>query len=861
MTKKFNVRYVEWQFDFIQNKTLGYCKDSFYYEQIYPFKKRIRDVKEYIKDRRYKAHKPVCTCCLEIRKFTGENEISICYEYNDNTYLDDTIFNEFTQLVITDSLNGNKCTCGQLKELINNSKWEQQLENTKKDFEERARQDKEYYERRLREDRNQHQNEINRLQNLMNQQQRENRQQIDYQNRQHQNEINRMQKENNRREQNYITERNANNKRLQNMENERRQEKIENRERLRTIENERNLERKENNKKFQNIENERNRERQQYTQRLDTLEHTLEEKDKILQKNTKKLEENEKQKLYIEKCEKDAENEFILNNYKIYDSYYNANKNLISEEIGKILKKSIDEEISFEKLNEDLIYKIVKREKFPKNIKEFSDEKITNLDNRNLNINISSFNIIVLGNTGVGKSTLLNTVLKEKLAKTDLCDPCTMGPPKPYESEKAKGIRIWDSRGIENGKYNLENAFNDIKNTIEALIKENDPNKFIHCIWYCIKSNRFTEEESENLKRCYDSYIEKLPIIVIFTQSGNQKETDKMIEKVKMKIEKVKQQNGIDGKEQNDIKILKVLAEDYETDYGVVKSFGIHNLMEQTYLSGKIGIERACTHSLMEQGKNFLKEEYHENMHKLKHKIFEARNQINNAGEQNNNVLFNILNEDKKKKNVLNINNIQKFDYNNFINFCKIFSRLITKSLLLKEEISEETISEIDNVLEVEAEKIKKFFEKIFAQNLENIANKITKELVDYITKLESKYKIKNLSSKYYHQLEILSKNNIMQNFKPVVEDIVFRKISQIIFKKFGDKIKEELMDCFHELLKSHKGIKEIFNTKGKEISDMCLKRIKNLMDYPEDNYEKRNPKKKAKKSKYEDLEDDDDDK
>ena len=138
---------------------------------------------------------------------------------------------------------------------------------------------------------------------------------------------------------------------------------------------------------------------------------------------------------------------------------------------------------------------------------------------------------------------------------------------------------------------------NDIKNTIEALIKENDPNKFIHCIWYCIKSNRFTEEESENLKRCYDSYIEKLPIIVIFTQSGNQKETDKMMEKVKMKIEKVKQQNGIDGKEQNDIKILKVLAEDYETDYGVVKSFGIHNLMEQTYLSGKIGIERACTHS------------------------------------------------------------------------------------------------------------------------------------------------------------------------------------------------------------------------------------------------------------------------
>ena len=102
-----------------------------------------------------------------------------------------------------------------------------------------------------------------------------------------------------------------------------------------------------------------------------------------------------------------------------------------------------------------------------------------------------------------------------------------MGVPKPYESEKAKGIRIWDSRGIENGKYNLETAFNDIKNTIESLIKENDPDKFIHCIWYCICSNRFTEEEISNLKKCYDSYIEKLPIIVVFTQSKNQIQTEK----------------------------------------------------------------------------------------------------------------------------------------------------------------------------------------------------------------------------------------------------------------------------------------------------------------------------------------------
>ena len=39
------------------------------------------------------------------------------------------------------------------------------------------------------------------------------------------------------------------------------------------------------------------------------------------------------------------------------------------------------------------------------------------------------------------------------------------------------------------------------------------------------------------------------------------------------------------------------------------------------------------------------------------------------------------------------------------------------------------------------------------------------------------------------------------------------------------------------------------------------MKKIKNLMDYPSDNYEERTPKikeKKKKKSKYEELEEDD---
>jgi len=806
MNREYTIKYREWEKD-----GKAHCYNTFYYTQYIFQKLTIGDVKQYVQEQKCKIHEPVCKCFLEIWKFSEDNYLDKCY-YDDSTDLDNTSFNDSNPINVIPSKN-KKCYCGQLTNLIMLSNFEKRREEDNRRWEEKERKDKEYYEKRIKEERNNYEKKIDKMQNRLDQQYRDYQEQIRIQNEYHQQEINRIQEE--------------------------------------------------NGQKFLNIEQERHRERELYVKRFNALEKTLEEKDKQLKKNTKRLEENENQKKALRKNENDAENEFISQQSQIYQSYFVNNKSLLSKDIEEKINKIIDEKISMENINEDIIYKIVKDEKFPKNVKEFIDDKITNLNNENMNI--TSFNIIILGNTGVGKSTLLNTVLKEKLAETDFGDACTMGVPKPYESDKAKGIRIWDSRGIENGKYNLETAFKDIRNTIESLIKENNPDKFIHCIWYCIKSNRFTEEEENNLKNCYNSYIEKLPIIVVYTQSENQKETDRMIEKVRNKIEKAKQLKGIDENEGNDIKILKVLAEDYEHDLGVIKSFGIHNLMEQTYESAKIGIERACTHSLMEQGKEILKEEFNEIIKKLKEKLYGNKNEIRrkNVNKQTNTLLDNILNEDNKRKNILNMGNIDNFTYYNFKNFCKIFSREIIKNLLLKETISEETINKIDKVIEYETEKVKKFLDTIFENQLENISNKLTEKLVDFVAKLEAKYQISKLSSKYhYNELKRQARNNIIIYFKPVIEDIIYREISKILFQKLADKISNELLECFHELLKNNKKIKEIFSSKGKENSLICLKNIKKKMDYPSDEYEERNPvknNKKEKKSKYENLEYDDD--
>lgn len=159
---------------------------------------------------------------------------------------------------------------------------------------------------------------------------------------------------------------------------------------------------------------------------------------------------------------------------------------------------------------------------------------------------------------------------------------------------------------------------------------------------------------------------------------------------------------------------------------------------------------------------------------------------------------------------------------------------------------------------------MRKFFDNIFEDQLENISNKLTEKMIDFLAKLEAKYHISSLSSKYnYNQLKRQARINTIKDFKPVIEDIIYREISKILFQKLADKVSNELLGCFHELLKNNKKIKEIFSSKGKEDSLMCLKNIKKKLDYPSDEYEERNPiknNKKEKKSKYENLEDDDDD-
>ena len=183
--------------------------------------------------------------------------------------------------------------------------------------------------------------------------------------------------------------------------------------------------------------------------------------------------------------------------------------------------------------------------------------------------NLKTLNIIVAGKTGVGKSTLINAVFRDKLAETGMGKPVTDHIRK--FSKKGVPLTIYDTRGFELKEEVQNQVKQEVVDTISKGLATKDINKTIHCIWYCINtaSNRVEPEEIEWLKSLSrDNQITQVPIIVVLTQSFSKKNA--------ALLRKTLLEENIDV-----IQIVPVLAEDYEIDEEyVAKSYGLDLLIQ-----------------------------------------------------------------------------------------------------------------------------------------------------------------------------------------------------------------------------------------------------------------------------------------
>ena len=183
---------------------------------------------------------------------------------------------------------------------------------------------------------------------------------------------------------------------------------------------------------------------------------------------------------------------------------------------------------------------------------------------------LKKLNIIVVGKSGVGKSTLINSLFRDKIAETGLGRPITTEIRKI--EKKDYPMAIYDTPGFELSEGQQAKVKEEIIELIHKGLATGDINNAIHCIWYCINvgGNRtFDQTEINWLKELIEkNKVTKVPIIVVLKQAcpktkGKQMQT--LVEKENLDI----------------IKVIPVLAQDMDFDGEyVAKAYGLDQLVD-----------------------------------------------------------------------------------------------------------------------------------------------------------------------------------------------------------------------------------------------------------------------------------------
>ena len=183
-------------------------------------------------------------------------------------------------------------------------------------------------------------------------------------------------------------------------------------------------------------------------------------------------------------------------------------------------------------------------------------------------------NIIVMGKTGAGKSTLINTVLKEEVAPTGMGQATTKKNQVYTKKLKLTTnlddkkeiclLTMYDTVGLEINKEVTDRTLSEVKEHIRNS-KKTSNYEDINIVWFCINelSERFEPYEIDLIKKLSLEY--EIPFIIVLTQS---------ISNRKRGLEK--QVNDV----LPNVIVLKVLAKDFELDDNhVIPQHGVKELL------------------------------------------------------------------------------------------------------------------------------------------------------------------------------------------------------------------------------------------------------------------------------------------
>lgn len=186
-------------------------------------------------------------------------------------------------------------------------------------------------------------------------------------------------------------------------------------------------------------------------------------------------------------------------------------------------------------------------------------------------------NVLVIGNSGVGKSTLINAVLGEKCAEAGWGTRGTTDKLEIYENAEVP-FRIIDTMGFEPTFIKERQAIHAVNKWSKESAKDGREDSQINAIWLCVEgtSSKLFPKTIKNMVKATRIW-KSVPVIVVITKSYSVPERTKNIEMVNDVFSQFKH-HSINLK-----KIIPVVAETYViNDTAFAPPEGITELIDIT---------------------------------------------------------------------------------------------------------------------------------------------------------------------------------------------------------------------------------------------------------------------------------------